>query len=785
LIGQTVSHYRIEARLGEGGMGVVYQAVDLTLGRNVALKFLPPGLAVTPEYRTRMFNEARAAASLLHPGICPVYEVGEHDGQAFIAMGHIEGLSLREKLNEEKLSLTQVLAVTRQVGEALAAAHAKGIIHRDIKPDNVMLTDGDRPVLMDFGLAIVSGQTRLTQDGSSLGTLAYMAPEQLQGGEVDERTDIWALAVMLYEMLSGGPLFAGEFQGALTYSILWDDPEPLSTADNDIPEGLDGILAKALDKDPAGRYQQVDDLLTDLAELEQDQEAMPAGRPQRRRSHRRRNLLPRAGMALAAIAVAVIGVLIWNSLDQRPGGGRMESLGVLPLKNLSGDTEQDIWATGITEQISTRLGIIGSLRVISDQTMQRYAERDDPMPVIGREVSAEGLVAGSVVLDGNMIQITVKLFDAEQDNILWSNIYRRPVSDILNVQNEIAGAIARAIQVALTDQESTQLSTSREIDPEAFKATLIGWNQVNKVTKTSLIEAIQQFQRAIDIDPTYAEGYAGLAMAHWYKVLGGWSSFQETYPLIQAAVKRTLEIDGGHSTGNTVQGILLKAYDWDWEAAEQAFDRALAANPNNAETYLWLSPLYTVTGQKEAAVSAARRTVELDPLNGFYHVNLGWVLMYNQQYSEAHDVLQATIRLHPGSATWAHNHLALLASFQGNLDEACEECDEAFSLLGENEDHLVWAVCGGIIAQNGRYDEAKALADSMTAQAERRYVDPFSLAIIHDGLGEIDLAINMLKRAQDEKSPAAFGLNIENWTDALKADPRFDELMKRMNYPTR
>jgi serine/threonine-protein kinase len=782
LIGQTVSHYRIESRLGEGGMGVVYQAVDLTLERNVALKFLPPGLAVTGEYRSRMFNEARAAASLMHPGICPVYEVGEHEGQAFIVMGHLEGPTLGERLKEEKLPVEQALNIFRQVAEALSAAHAKGIIHRDIKPDNVMITDGDRPVLMDFGLALVSGKTRLTQEGFSLGTLAYMAPEQLQGNEVDERTDIWALGVMLYEMLAGRPLFSGDFQAAISFSILEEDPEPLAASDNDIPPGLDGILGKALAKDPEERYAKVDDLLADLAELERDSGAFPAGRTRRKNRSRRRwkKWALRSGMVAA---VLVITLLAWNTLNLTTGGPKISSLGILPLKNLSGDPAKNIWAEGITEHISTRLGTIASLKIVSDQTMKQFADRDDSLPDIGMEVDAEGLVDGSVTLDGNLIQITVKLYDAKQDHMLWSDTYRRPVSDILKVQNEIAEAIAEAVEVVLSDQESAELKEAREIDPEAYKAILSGWSLLNKLDEASINESILQFQSAIDIDPTFAEGYVGLARAYLWKALFGWSSFQEAQPLIQAGVDQALRIDDRDWKALTIRGSMLQFYHWDWEGAEQSYSRALAANPNYSEAQWWLASLLTIMGERKEAVAAAKRSVELDPLNGYNHLNLGWTLYFNGRPDEARSVLQATRRLHPYLAMWASNHLAFVAAGQGDLDEACKECDEAFRLMEGQEEHIIWAVCGGIYAHNGRRDEAQALADSMTAHAKRRFVDPFSLALIHDGLGDLDQAIAMLKKAQDEKSPQVWGMNIENWSPELQADPRFDELMQRMNYP--
>jgi serine/threonine-protein kinase len=367
--------------------------------------------------------------------------------------------------------------------------------------------------------------------------------------------------------------------------------------------------------------------------------------------------------------------------------------------------------------------------------------------------------------------------------MLWSNTYRRPVSDILNVQREIAGAIAGTIEATLTDKEREDLGTTREIDPAAYRATLIGWNLVNKVDETNLREAIKKFQRAIDIDPTYAEGYVGLAQAHLLNTVFGWASFQDAEPLIRRAVNEALNLDDRHSRAHTVRGALAMMHDWDWEAAERDLDQALAINPNNAEAHLWFSPLYTILGRPEAGVEAARLSVELDPLNGYHHLNYGWTLVYTHRFEEAREVLQATKSLHPGIAAWAHNHLGLLAMAEGNFDQACVECDEAFALLEGAAEHVIWACCGRAFALNGRTEEARDLLDRMVTQAEQRYVDPMSLALLYEGLGDIDQTIAMIRKAQDEKSPQVFMMSLESWSDALLDDPRFAELMERMNYP--
>ena len=501
MIGRTISHYRILAKLGEGGMGVVYKAEDLTLGRTVALKFLPPDSVAREEDRARLVHEARAAAALLHPNICPIHEIAEAEGRTFISMAHIEGRSLKDRIAEGPLPLDEALSIARQIGDALAAAHAKGIIHRDIKPANVMLTAEGRPMLMDFGLAKVCGTTKLTRTGTTMGTVAYMSPEQVQGREADHRSDIWALGVVLYEMVSGRTPFGGDYEAALLYSILNEDPEPLAGERERRSAGLDGIIAKALAKDPARRYQRAEELVADLDALARDSEALPAGKAMPAKGLKRlwRRWRPWQRAAAAGATAIVLTALIWAALALWPGRGEIiDSIGFLPLKNLSGDSSKDFWADGVTEQLSACMGTIGSLRIISDQTMRQFKKSNEPLPVIGRKVGAKGLVDGSFMLIGDKVEITVKLYDAAKDRMIWSNMYQRNVRDIRTVQNEIARAVAVAVKAQLAKQNQAQMASAKPVPPEAYEAYLHGMNSVNA---DDFSKGVEHFKRATQIDP--------------------------------------------------------------------------------------------------------------------------------------------------------------------------------------------------------------------------------------------------------------------------------------------
>jgi len=782
MIGQTVSHYRITERLDAGGQGVVYKAEDLTLGRTVALKFLPPDSLASEESRVRLMREARTAAALMHPGICPVYEIAEADGRAFIAMAYIQGQSLRERLAGGPLPLADALDIICQVGEALAAAHGKGIVHRDVKAANVMLTPEGRAVLLDFGLAIMRDETLITQRGKFVGTLAYMSPEQYRGSPADARCDIWSLGVLLYRTLAGRLPFQADYPEAMAYAVMHQEPEPLTAATNDIPAGLDGVLAKAMAKDPARRYQRVDDMVADLTALAEDREAQPAGRGPSRsklaRLWRRWSYGTRAAAILGVAAILTVScLLLWPQ-----SSGVIDSIGILPAQNLSGDPAQDIWADGVTEQLSTRLGTIGSLKVISNQTMKQFKGSSDPLPQIGQKVGVTGLVELAVLVADGEIQITAKLYAARQDRMVWSDTYRRPVKDVLNVQGSIANAIASKIEVALTPEEQAQLTRSREVDPAVYKAVLLGWNAVHKLSQASLSEAAGQFQRAIDLDPTYAEAYAGLSSAHACRALAGYGSPQEEFPLARAAAQRSLELDADLAAGHLALAEVLMEYDWDWAGAEREYRRALALDSSNADAHTYFASFLIAMGRDDEGLTAARQAVDIDPLNGLANLNLAWCLILSRRFDEAIDVLHTTQRRFPEIGFWAHNHLAWCYMMKGMGTQACAEGTEALRLV-DNDEQVVMSTCARVYGLFGRKDEALVIIGRMEGLAKQQYVDPYCLAFAYDGLGDTDQAVDLLEHGFTGKSPSMYTINIELWTDALKADPRFQDIVRRLKFP--
>lgn len=777
MLGRTLSHYRIVEQLGAGGMGVVYRAEDLTLGRPVALKFLPEAAQVESEDRSRLIHEARAAAALLHPNICPIYDVGEADGQAFIAMAYLEGETLKSRLGRGPLLLGEALAIARQVGEALAAAHAKGIVHRDVKPANVMLTGDGRAVLMDFGLAKVTGATRLTRTGTTLGTAAYMSPEQVQGGEVDGQTDVWALGVLLYEMVSGRVPFRGDYEPALAYAIVHEEVEPLSTVGGEIPAGLDGVLGKALAKRVGERYASVGELVADLEVLQADRAAFPAGRLRAgwRRRWRRWTLVQR--LALVGTVAVVVAGLVYGGLKVMAARAGIDSLAVLPVRNVSGDVEQEWLADGVTEALINELGRVGSLRVISRTSVMTYKGQSKPVPEIARELGVQAVVEASVVRVGEQVRVTAQLIRARPERQLWAQRYERDLRDVLTLYGEMAQEIAGEVRAKLTAQQQKYLATVRKVDPEAYELVLKGRYYVASPDMEGIRRGQEYFQRALDIDPTSAEAYAGLALCYYWSGHMNYRDAKEAAALGKSAAMKALALDDGLAQAHVALGLIHFTYDWDWQGAERELRCAIELNPNLAEARYAYGYFLVAMSRFDDAVLQAHRAVALDPLAPYYQLMLGYVLLYSKRIDDAIAQYDRLLKIAP-DYTWGNTQRAWAYSQLLQHDQACADCEKG--IAGHPDDPIVLGSCGWVFARAGRVERARAILADLLSRSEREYVDPFNLALVYDGVGEVDSAMVQLERARNATSPGLVLLNIECWSEAMRADPRFEDLVRRL-----
>jgi len=783
MLGKTISHYKILDKLGEGGMGVVYKAEDLALDRTVALKFLPPDSIATEEDRARLVHEAKAAAALLHPNICPVYEIAEAEGRTFIAMGCIEGRSLKDRISEGPLPLDEALSIARQIGDALASAHSKGIIHRDVKPANVMMTTDGRPMLMDFGLAKVAGATKLTRTGTTMGTVAYMSPEQMQGGTADHRADIWALGVLLYEMAAGRRPFGGDYEAAILYSIMNEEPASLAVKGKDIPAGLDGIIAKALAKRANERYGSARELVSDIDELLRDREALPAGRAKPARGLKRawRRLRPWERVTAVGGVSAVIAGLIWAGVTFWPGRGEaIDSIAVLPLKNLSGDPGQEYFVDGMTDELIGQLGKLYALTVISRTSSMRYKNIDKPLRDIGRELNVKSLIEGSVRRAGDRVRISLNLVNARSGKSMWSDTYDMTIADIFTVQTDVALQVIKALRTSLSPGERERLGV-KPVNPEAYQLYLKGMFFASKHVEQETRKAIRCFEQALEIDPEYAAACAGIAASYESLSRYGRVRPEDTHPKAKEYSLRALQLDESLAGPHVTLGG-LSISNWDWKDAERHYKRAIELDPNWAaarDTYAFF--LFQV-GRANEAVVQEQRAVELNPMEVMAHQNLGEVLYYARRYDES---IKASLEAIEMDETFpqAHTFLGMAYAAKGMTEEAVKALDRDTEISGGEKPEIEsWIGVGYALA--GQTDQARQIYANTVAQTNSGFISPFPLACICFVLGDIDRGFDWLKEGYERHDPRMSFLKVHPACDRVRGDPRYIEWLKKMGLET-
>lgn len=752
LTGQTVAHYQVLSLLGSGGMGDVYLALDMELGRKVALKLLPDYLASDQQRISRLLQEARVASNLNHPNIAHVYEIGDAHGISFIAMEYIEGQVLSARISGRPLNSTDIVEFGIQIADALEEAHAKGITHRDIKPSNIIISTRNQVKLLDFGLAKVARGAEYnpasemttqvkTTPGVIIGTVQYMSPEQALGHEVDHRTDIFSLGVVLYELATGRLPFTGKTATEIIDRIVHAQPEAITRLNYAVPADLERIIRKCLEKDRGHRYQSTRELLIDLKNLERDSKV--AGTTPRKK-HR--------------VAKAI------------------DSLAVLPLINVSADPDMEYLSDGITESIINSLSQLPKLRVMARGTVFRYKGKEIDPREVGNALRVRVVLAGRVLQVGDRVVIRTELVDAADGSQLWGEQYNRKLSDILVVQEDIALEVAEKLRLKLSRGDKKRIAKRYTENTEAYQLYLKGRYFWNKAMTPEIEKGLKHFQQAIDIDPGYALAYTGLADC--YALLSNFSALPPTdvFPKAKAAVVKALELDEMLAEAHTSLAYINTIYDWDWRGAETEFKRAIELKSSDEwshEAYGW----YLAAMERfDESIAEMKRAREVDPLSLPAIAHVGIPLHYARRYDDAIRHFQEALEMDPGCG-YVRFRLGLAYVQKGMYEEAIAELQQVLSASGDRD---AQAALGYVYALSNQRDKALGALTELQERAKQEYIPSYDIAIIHVGLGETAQAFDWLEKAYEERCYWLTFLRVDPILDSLRVDTKYVGLLRRM-----
>jgi serine/threonine protein kinase/predicted Zn-dependent protease len=743
MIGQTISHFKILGNLGEGGMGMVYTAEDTTLKRTVALKFLAPALTSDPEAKKCFILEAQTASALDHPNICTIHEINETaDGQVFIAMAYYQGETLKERIKCGPTSLHEAIYLIRQVAEGLAKAHEKGIVHRDIKPANLMVVEDELLKILDFGVAEFQHKSPYSAPGVIIGTPAYMSPEQASGKPVDQRSDIWSIGVVFYELLTANLPFAGDSDASLMNAIVNEPPLPLNIFLGNSSVKIQNIIDKMLAKDPEKRYHSLHEFLDDLKLLEQDG-------------------LAKADTQVAAAAVPAVS-----------------SIAILPFADLSAEKDQEYFCDGLAEEIMNDLARLKGLRVASRNSTFQFKGQSLDISRIGRELKLQNVLEGSIRKGGNRIRIAVRLINAADGFTLWADEYERELADIFQIQDDIAKAVVKNLEIQLAGAAEKKPLKHYTDNVEAYSSYLRGRFYWNKRNAEALKTAIGYFEAAIKIDPAYALAYSGLADT--YIVLGLYARHApgEIMPKALQAAEQALQLDELLPEAHISLGCTRAVYEWKWREAEDHFKRGIELKPDYAEAHHWYAiNLLTPLGRFDEAVQQARKALELEPASLVINAAVGLVHYFARHFDAAIDHFQRALDRDPDFPV---TNLFLGQAYvqKSRFKEALDCFQRALALDSDNTN--MQATYAHAAARADEKKAAREILQKLLDLAIKKYVSSYDIASIHCGLGETGQALSFLEKAAEEHAYLLSYLNVDPILDPLRNQERFRELIGKI-----
>jgi serine/threonine-protein kinase len=772
-VGRTLGHYHIAAQIGEGGMGVVYRARDLTLERDVAVKVLPTGTLADESERKRFRKEALALAKLNHTNIEAVFEFGEQDGIDFLVMEYVPGEPLSEKLRGGALREKEICTLGEQVAAALAEAHEQGVVHRDLKPGNIQVTPKGQVKVLDFGLAKLlrpAGDAELTASVTEAmvvaGTLPYMAPEQLLGEAVDGRADLFALGAVLYEMATGQRAFPHTQGPRLIDAILHLMPPAPRAVNSKVSPALEAIILKCLEKDPNRRYQSARELFVDLERLRAPTSTAVTESPVKARARK----LWLASAAAVLVLAAVAAYVYWPRTT-------LASLAVLPFENRTGNPELEYLSDGVTESVIHRVSLVPKLKVIAYSSVARYKGKEPEPGQVAQELRVEAVLTGRLAAQDDALSVNLELINAEDSTRLWGGHYRKTLNELVNLESEIVRQLLGALHLEFTGEEEKRIAQEPTRNPEALRLYMKGRYEIGQWNKAATERGIALFRQALALDPTYALAWAGLADAY-YSISNTYLPPSEAIPLARTAAEKALALDEQLAEAHAALGITKAAYDWDWEGAEREYKRALALNPNSASAHHYYALLLMVRGRFAESRKEFALARELDPLSAIYAAIAVYPLLFSGQYEQALSESEKILAIDPQFCS-AHVNAAWALILLGRADEAVKRMESAVKLETCYLNTPAWLAYA--YASAGRKAEARAVLKKLEATAKNEYLAIYLLALPYVALGDTEIALRWLERAYEHRVEEMCLLNVDPALRPLRTHPRFQALLKKLN----